>query len=83
MDSERHQRLRTIAMRAVAAIERAGQGAGSSDLEALRRFDPAAAAQPESDLYLRLRDLEHACGAHDPALGRLLRRFGCLVERGG
>lgn len=83
MDRDYHLRLTVIATRAVAAIERAGQGACNPDLQALRAFDPTAAAQPASDLYLRLRELEHACGAHDPGLGRHLRRLGRLVERWG
>lgn len=83
MDREHPLRLRAIAVRAVALIERAGQDTGDPDLAALRAFDPAAAAQPASDLYLRLRDLEHACGAHDPALGRRLRRLERIVERCG
>lgn len=85
MTIDTHQRLLRIARHAADAVELANAATGPearAEVAALRRFDPAAAAQPTHDLYLRLRALEHACGRSQPALVRRLRRLGRLAERG-
>jgi hypothetical protein len=72
--------LDAVACRAAAAIE-AKRDAPADAATVLRAYSAGDAAQPAFDLYQRLRDAEHRCAAHAPALARRLRRLGRLVER--
>lgn len=72
--------LQAIAGRATEAIT-ATPGARHDDhLARLRVYDAATAQLPARDLYLLLRDAEHALGAQDASASMQLRRLQDEIE---
>lgn len=78
--SHRVGALQAIAARATATITAMPGVRHGDHLDRLRAYDAVTAELPARDLYLLLRDAEHAVAVQDPSASMQLRRLQDEVE---